>query len=398
MSRDERKALIKAIEEKRSSKVITYITSDRPNLATQIAGDVVSIIHDHIIALDEKERNKIDLFIYSRGGQSDVPWTLVSMFREYCKEGSFSVLIPYRAHSAATVIAMGADEIVMSKKAELGPIDITIGSGPYNPTEKNSNQRLPVSVEDVMGYFSLLEKIGCVRPEEKLHSFQQLANQVHPLVLGMVNRLLSQTELVALRLLNTRAKPYTEEKNKEIIRKLSSEIYSHQHTISRSEAIKELGLEQIVLSEKAKIANEIWDLYKHYYSLFELGTPFMPEEHLIANDLNEATWADLNLACIESIKMFDICQKSLKVRKLKKIPPQVTLNLGNISFPAMNIPALPAGITAQQLAQIVQQVVNTQLQAILNNAATNTVGEFLKALPSAGFEHISYNSGWKRSL
>lgn len=63
------------------------------------------------------------------------------MFREYSQKGSFSVLIPYRAHSAATVIALGADEIVMTKKAELGPIDITIGSGPYNPTEKDTHIR-----------------------------------------------------------------------------------------------------------------------------------------------------------------------------------------------------------------------------------------------------------------
>jgi len=136
MSRERRKSIIREIEKKRDSKVITYVTSDRPNLSAHIAGDVVSLIHEHILAVKKEERNKLDLFIYSRGGQSDVPWTIVSMFREYSEEGSFSVLIPYRAHSAATVIALGADEIVMTKKAELGPIDITMGSGPYNPTEK----------------------------------------------------------------------------------------------------------------------------------------------------------------------------------------------------------------------------------------------------------------------
>lgn len=48
------------------------------------------------------------------------------MFREYSKQGSFSVLTPYRAHSAATVISLGADEIIMTEKSELGPIDITL--------------------------------------------------------------------------------------------------------------------------------------------------------------------------------------------------------------------------------------------------------------------------------
>jgi len=43
MSREKRKDLIRKIEQKRNSKVIAYITSDRPNLAGQIAGDTVSI-------------------------------------------------------------------------------------------------------------------------------------------------------------------------------------------------------------------------------------------------------------------------------------------------------------------------------------------------------------------
>lgn len=94
--------------------------------------------------------------------------------------------------------------------------------------------------------------------------------------------------------------------------------------------------------------------------------------------------------------MFDVCQKSLKVRKLKKVPPQLTLNLGNISFPTLNIPSPPVGVTPQQLMQFIQQVVNAQLQGILNNAAALTIAELLKVLPSAGFEHISYNSGWRR--
>jgi hypothetical protein len=76
MSRDKRKQIIQDIEKKRDSKVITYITSDRANLQVMISHDVVSIIHDHILMLKEKARAKLDLFIYSRGGASDVPWTI----------------------------------------------------------------------------------------------------------------------------------------------------------------------------------------------------------------------------------------------------------------------------------------------------------------------------------
>src|SRR4051794_12003944 len=250
-ARAARRDLIRAIQAARGSKVITYVTSDRPSLSAPISEDIIPLIHEHLLAFGPLEREKLDLVIYSRGGDSDVPWSLVSMIREYCREGSFSVLVPYRAQSAATVICLGADEIVMTRKAELGPIDVTIVSGPYNPSEEN--RRLPVSVEDVTGYFTLLDTIGSTRPDEKMRAFEQLTTKVHPLVLGSVSRLLQQTQLVALGLLGTRATPFPETKNREIVRKLSSEIYSHRHTITRTEARSYLGLDQVVDAESAGV-------------------------------------------------------------------------------------------------------------------------------------------------
>ena len=396
MSRENRKKLIKEIETKRGSKVITYVTSDREGLSVQIAGDVISLIHEHILALKEEERTKLDLFIYSRGGHSDVPWAIVSMFREYSHKGSFSVLIPYRAHSAATVISLGADEIVMTKKAELGPIDITIGSGPYNPTEKNSIQRLPISVEDVTGYFSFLEKIGCERPDEKMKGFELLTNHVHPLALGTVSRLLEETKLVGLRLLSTRANPFGEEENHEIIRKLSSEVYSHSHSISRSEAVKYIGIKQVKNAEEVGIADELWALYKEYRELFSLEDPFRPEEYLISNNLEENVWTDLNLACVESLNRVDICKQSLRTRRLRQVPPQVTLNLANLNLPVINLPNLPPNSDQNAINTLIQQVVSTVIQQSLNNAAQIAVQQLIKSLPQAGFERLSFNSGWKK--
>lgn len=392
--REKRKELIRAIETKRNSKVITYITGDRFNLQTLITSDVVSILHEQILSIQPEKRNKLDLLIYSRGGESDVPWSVVSMFREYCQEGSFSVLIPYRAHSAATVIALGADEIVMTKKAELGPIDITIQNGPYNPTEGEDRQRLPVSVEDVMGYFSLLEKVGCERPDEKMKGFEQLTSHVHPLVLGTVYRLLEQTKLVALRLLSTRAKAFSEERNRDIVKRLSSEIYSHRHTISRTEAISYLGLEQVVKAEDLEIADEMWQLYSEYRDMFALEDPFRPEEHLIANDLDEYTWEGLNLACIESMTRFNVCRKDIKLRRLRQVPPQLTLNLNNLVFPPVNIPSTTTNMTPQQIAQAIEQILPAIVQPIIKQAAAEAAELFRKSLPSAQFERTDYNGGW----
>lgn len=394
MGRDERIEIIKKIEEKRGSKVICYVTSDRGNLSASIAGDVVPLMHEHILALEEEERQKLDLFIYSRGGHNDVPWTIVSMFREYCSEGSFSVLIPYRAHSAATVISLGADEIIMTKKSELGPIDITMGSGPYNPTEKNSNQRLPISVEDVTGYFSLLNRVGCERPDEVMNGFNLLAKEVHPLALGAVSRLLEETKLVALRLLSTRAEPFDEEENHEIVKKISSEIYSHSHTISRTEAERYIGLKQVKNAEKDQIDKELWDLYNEYKELFHLEEPFLPEEELISNEEDEKTWGNLEMACVESYNKLHVFKQDLNVKKIKDIPNTINLTVEGVNLPPLNIPNLPQNISSDDLQQLIAQIVNQVLQQHLDQAARSALDELMKYLPHKGFQHVALNYGW----
>jgi len=395
VGRAQRAALFEKIEEIRQSTVIAYVTSDRAKLSAGIAGDAISIIHEHILASEPKDPPKLDLVIYSRGGDSDVPWTLVSMFRQYCQRGSFSVLVPYRAHSAATVICLGADEIVMTRKGELGPIDATIAQGPYNPTDKGSPNRLPVSVEDVNGFFSLLDHIGCERTEEKMQGFDKLSGSVHPLALGAVYRLLEETKLVGLRLLSTRADPFSEEENHEIIKKLSSELYSHRHVINPAEAVKYLGLKHVKEAGSLGLEEPLWSLYGEYKALFDLERPFQPEEHLVANGLEENTWEDLPVACIESLRRTDVCRKSVRVKRLRNVPSSVNLQLTNLQLPDITFGNEVAQMDPTELQSLVKQTLQAMVQTVLHSAAENATKSLLKALPQKGFEHVTFNSGWR---
>lgn len=86
--------LIQQIEKTRNSKVITYVTSDRIGpLNARVAMDIVPIVADQLRSIGKTDN--IDLFIYSAGGDTMVPWRLVSMIREYCKR--FSVIVPSMA-------------------------------------------------------------------------------------------------------------------------------------------------------------------------------------------------------------------------------------------------------------------------------------------------------------
>lgn len=76
--------LIRQIEAARNSRLITYILSDRRGAQAQIAEDAVRAIYDHLRAIGRCE--PVDLFLYSVGGHTEVPWRIVSTIREVAAE------------------------------------------------------------------------------------------------------------------------------------------------------------------------------------------------------------------------------------------------------------------------------------------------------------------------
>jgi len=69
------------------------------------------------------------LLLLSRGGQIEPAYQISKVCRSFSKQ-KFVVAIPRAAKSAATLIALGADEIHMGMLGALGPIDPQIGDLP----------------------------------------------------------------------------------------------------------------------------------------------------------------------------------------------------------------------------------------------------------------------------
>ncbi|MBI2656288.1 hypothetical protein HYX03_00940 [Candidatus Woesearchaeota archaeon] len=104
---------LKKIEEKRKSKIIF-----------SIGGYSVSMmmsLHFHRIIRKIGETEVLELVLDSGGGQIDSASKIVNIFREYCK--TFNVIVPFFAKSAATYIAVSADNLILCKAGELGPVD-----------------------------------------------------------------------------------------------------------------------------------------------------------------------------------------------------------------------------------------------------------------------------------
>lgn len=330
MALENRIALIKRIEEIRGSTVICYLTSLRPNISSQISQDAVRVFFDHLMQLPSRPVDKLDIFLCSNGGDGTVPWRLVALFREYGT--SFNVLIPYRAYSAASLIALGADEIVMHPFAELGPIDPSV-SNEFNPTHPVTGQPLAISVEDVTAYVNFIKTtVGITHEDELVKAIEILAEKVHPLALGNVERFLTQSRMIARKILRTHMSEENSHTIDEIVENMASKLYFHGHPINRKEAKDELHLK--VVKPEPDLEGVMWDLYREYEAEFKNteifspasdlaalptaapqiipqnpgmpGMPGMPQQALVVSQASPEKEYDLLLATIESNRLSSV--------------------------------------------------------------------------------------------
>lgn len=314
--------IIKKIGQKRDSRVITYITSDRQGpVNARVAMDIIPIISSQLRKIGKQE--KIDLVLYSAGGDTMVPWRLVSMIREYCDQ--FSVIIPYKAHSAATMISLGADEIVMSDMSELSPIDPSTANV-FNPVDpQNSQNRVPISVEDVMAYFDLAKnKFGIKSDTELTEIFKKFVEanpSIHPLALGNVNRTHNLIKILAKRLLKSHKEPMKEEEIEKVIEFLTEKLYSHQYFIGRKEAKDDLGIKTVVNAD-TELAMLMTEIYEEYANEMKTRQVWNPEMELGENQaMNRKAY---KIAFVESAEISNFFEANMEFKKVQQNIPQQT--------------------------------------------------------------------------
>ncbi len=115
----------------------------------------------------------LDLLLHTPGGDPTAAERIVMTCRAYAK--SLRVIVARSAMSAGTLIAMGADRILMAETAELGPIDpqMILTSGP--------EQALRPAAAFVDAYLDLIQKsqeaIAGGRPP---HPYIELRRKVDP--------------------------------------------------------------------------------------------------------------------------------------------------------------------------------------------------------------------------
>ncbi len=260
-SPEETLSLIRQLQELRQSCVLAFVTS--PDVA--VRGDVIEQIYEQLTNIGRV--SQIDLFLHSAGGQTEIPWRLITLIRDFCDR--FGVLIPSIAHSAATHIAMGADEIVMGPLSELGPVD-PARSHPLLPRLKEGDPPITVSVQDLRHCVEFIKKeLGNgASPESLAQILAALFEHIHPLAVGAIQQSYELSRLISRKALATHMNPQADkERIDQIVDAFSDEFFSHQYRIGWKEA-KATGLAVTYASDD--LWNVMWALYKTYRAYFAL--------------------------------------------------------------------------------------------------------------------------------
>ena len=124
---------------------------------------------------------RLSLFMKSDGGSGQAALRMVNLLRRYVKH--LTVLAPLECQSAVTMLALGADRILMGPLAHLSAVDTSL-THDLSPIDRD-NDRVSVSNDELLRVIRLWTeqaKDSTANPYEALFPF------VHPLVIGAVDR------------------------------------------------------------------------------------------------------------------------------------------------------------------------------------------------------------------
>ncbi len=224
-----RERLIRAIETKRKSRVITMIHR-------QETRSFLGFFMMRFITIEDSEQvlrairltpddMPIDFIIHTPGGLALAATQIANALADHKAE--VRVIVPHYAMSGGTLIALAADKIIMDPYAVLGPVDPQLGQEPAASIVKIEEKKEPKDIDD-----QYLVKIDMSKK-----ALKQMYETVKNLLIK---------------------KGHDEEKASKIAEELSQGKWTHDYPLT-VEFLKELGLE--VSTDVPEEVYALMDLY-----------------------------------------------------------------------------------------------------------------------------------------
>lgn len=243
-----RRPLIENLQKLLNAKVVTYIASFYHPVPMIISQDI-PLFEDLLRSANGDEGY---LIINSPGGDGNVAEKIITMCRQRFPK-SFKVIVPNFAKSAATMVALGSDKILMGYLAELGPIDPQLG----NPM---AGGLIPAR--------SFIDGLEMIRSNIKdkgdpAQMYIPMLHQIRPEVIAQCQSAIDGSREFAEKWLKECMLKGDPEQAKKVAEWLSSGVKykSHGKVIDYAEAHDVLKLNVERIDPNSDIWSNVWELY-----------------------------------------------------------------------------------------------------------------------------------------
>jgi hypothetical protein len=230
---DKTQQIISQIECELGEPLITYWNSTNGSICSN---DVIGL---YGVLQNLGKVDRLSLFIKSDGGSGQASLRMVNLLRQFV--GQFNVLVPLECASAATMLALGGDKILMGPLAHLSAVDTSL-THDLSPIDRD-NTRVRVSQDELQRVVRLWQ---AQTNKEASNPYASLFQYVHPLVIGAVDRSSALSTRLCVEILSYHLK--NKEQAEQISDALNAGYPSHSYPITLREACR-IGLNAEPLNE-----------------------------------------------------------------------------------------------------------------------------------------------------
>src|SRR5258708_37993190 len=165
------------IQKRVEGTFLTYWTST----SGSVCDNDVMAMHEILEATGQRER--LTLLVKSDGGSGMASLRMIRLLRKYVKR--LTVVAPLNCASAATMLALGADTILMGPLSYLTAVDTSLEHD-LSPVD-HTNNLVAVSNDEVDRVIRLWKETRG-RDKDSVNPYQELYKYLHPLVIGPLDR------------------------------------------------------------------------------------------------------------------------------------------------------------------------------------------------------------------
>ena len=245
-----RQELLRQYEDQFSCRLVVMIASPIfPNSVT---------LFEELIYDADPEQN-LHLLLHSPGGDGEVAIRIVRAAQSRCKE--LTVIVPDMAKSAATLLSLGAQNILMGPASDLGPID---------PQIWLSDQSLVAAKDIIAAVDNAAEKVKDSPETYPVHA--SLLNDITSLMLQQAHSALERTsdQLEEALKSNPDRKPEEIEALKQNLEGLMIKRPATHTALFSADDAQKAGLPVVKADPSKRQWQLVWRLWAKYFALDQL--------------------------------------------------------------------------------------------------------------------------------